>query len=201
MDAADVTALVPLKALGAAKSRLAPALPPPERRGLAARMAGAVCDACRASPAVRSVVLLAGDDEAARVADGRGVAVRRSPQPGLAAALADADEAYDDTAATLVVAADLPGVGADELTALVAAAGEGPAVVLAPTADGGTGALLRRPPGVIRTAFGPGSAAAHAAATPADVRLVRWWSPTLGHDVDEPADLPRAGACGRARGR
>lgn len=193
MASAPVTALVPLKALDAAKTRLASALPPVARRDLAARMAAVVCDACVACPAIGSVVLLAGDDAAARVATGRDVTVRRSPTPGLAAALADADAAFADAAATLVVAADLPGVGSDELAALIAAAGEGPAVVLAPTADGGTGALLRHPPTAIPAAFGPASAAAHAAAaTAAGVRLVRWWSATLGHDVDEPEDLPRA---------
>lgn len=192
MASDPVTALVPLKALDAAKTRLAPALPPAARRDLAARMAAAVCDACVACPAIGSVVLLAGDDAAAEVAAERDVAVRRSPAPGLAAALADADAAFADAAATLVVAADLPGVAGAELTALIAAAGDGPAAVLAPTVDGGTGALLRRPPTAIESAFGPASAAAHgAAATAAGIRLVRWWSPSLGHDVDEPGDLAR----------
>lgn len=191
MASEPVTALVPLKALEAAKTRLASALTPTARRDLAARMAAAVCDACLASPAIASVVLLAGDEAAAGVAAGRDVTVRRSP-PGLGAALADADAAWADAAATLVVAADLPDVGSGELTALVAAAGEGPAVVVAPTVDGGTGALLRRPPQAIAAAFGHNSAAAHQrAATEAGVRWVRWWSPTLGHDVDEPADLAR----------
>lgn len=193
MTPGPVTALVPLKALDEAKSRLAAALSPAARRDLAARMAAAVCDACVACPAIGSVVLLAGDEAAAQVATERDVVVRRSPAPGLAAALADADAAFADAAATLVVAADLPGVGAAELTALIAAAGEEPAVVLAPTVDGGTGALLRCPPTAMASAFGPGSAAAHGtAAAEAGVRLVRWWSPALGHDVDEPGDLSRA---------
>lgn len=192
MASDPVTALVPLKALEAAKTRLASALTPAARRELAARMAAAVCDACLASPAIASVVLLAGDEAAAGVAAGRDVTVRHSPAPGLGAALADADAVWADAAATLVVAADLPGVCSGELTALVAAAGDGPAVVVAPTVDGGTGALLRRPPAAIAAAFGHDSAVAHQrAATEAGVRLVRWWSPTLGHDVDEPADLPR----------
>lgn len=196
-----VTALVPLKALADAKRRLAPALAPAARRDLAARMAAAVCDACVACPDIDAVVLLAGDDDAAAVAAGRPVTVRRSPAPGLGAALADADAAYAGTGATLVLAADLPGVRAAELSALVAAAPAGPAVVLAPTADGGTGALLRRPPGVIAAAFGAASAAAHAgAARAAGARLMRWWSPALGHDVDQPADLP-AGACADDAGR
>lgn len=185
-----VTAFVPLKALDEAKSRLAPALSSAQRRDLALRMAGAVCDACIASPAIASVVLLAGDAAAATVAEGRDVTVRRSPAPGLAAALDDADAAVGDARASLVVAADLPQVHAAELTALVAAAGHGPAVIVAPTVDGGTGALLRQPPSVMATAFGWRSATAHQkAAEHAGVRVVRWWSPALGHDVDEPDDL------------
>lgn len=195
-----VTALVPLKALGEAKGRLAPAWSPTARRALAWRMAATVCDACVASTAITSVVVLAGDDDAATVADGRAVTVRRVP-PGLGAALADADAAISDAGATLVVAADLPLVRAAELTALVAAAGDGPAVVLAPTADGGTGALLRSPPRIVDPAFGPDSAAAHRrAAARAGVRVVQWWSPSLGHDIDQPADAAphqRAGDAGQ----
>lgn len=191
-----VIALVPLAPLAAAKTRLAPALAPRARRDLATRMAASVCDACVACPAIDTVVLLAGDDAAATVAGGRSVSVRRSPAPGLAAALADADAAYAGAGATLVVAADLTGVTPAELAAVAAAGARAPAVVVAPTADGGTGALLRRPPGVIAPAFGPASGAAHrAAATTAGARLVCWWSPWLGHDVDEPGDLPGVGAC------
>jgi 2-phospho-L-lactate guanylyltransferase len=191
-----VTALVPLKALAAAKTRLAPALTPAARRDLAARLAASVCDACVACPAIDAVVLLAGDDDAAAVATGRSVTVWRPPACGLSAALAEADAAYADAGATLVLAADLAGVRAAELTGLITAGARGPAVVLAPTADGGTGALLRRPAGVIAPAYGPGSAAAHrAAAAAAGARLVCWWSPWLGHDVDEPADLAIAEAC------
>ncbi len=68
------------------------------------------------------------------------------------------------------------------------------AVVIAPTDDGGTSALLRRPADVIGTAFGTDSAVAHerlarrAGIVPSVVHR-----PGLAHDVDVIADLQALG--------
>jgi 2-phospho-L-lactate guanylyltransferase len=65
-------------------------------------------------------------------------------------------------------------------------------VLVAPTHDGGTGALLRRPADVIAPAFGVASAAAHLrAARQAGVRAGLIWRPGLARDIDHPADLDR----------
>jgi 2-phospho-L-lactate/phosphoenolpyruvate guanylyltransferase len=117
------------------------------------------------------------------------------PRPGLGRALATADATAAGAAATLVVAADLPLVAAEDLDAVCAAGARGPAVVVAPTHDGGTGALLRRPPRLIPTAYGPGSAARHLAlARAAGASALVVDRQALALDVDDAAGLARAHA-------
>lgn len=189
----SVTALVPLKALAAAKGRLAGALGAPERERLAAWMATHVLTVCSASAAIAEVIVVAGDEAAAEVGRQAGAAVLLVPEPGLRVALDAADEATRTRLATLVVAADLPEVTVDEIDAVVRAGADlgGPAVVVAPTHDGGTGALLRCPPTAITTAYGPRSADAHIAlARAAGVPTAVIRRHGLARDVDTPAHLP-----------
>jgi 2-phospho-L-lactate guanylyltransferase (CobY/MobA/RfbA family) len=102
------------------------------------------------------------------------------------AELAQADEAL------LVVLGDVAGATPREVAALFAelAALGGRGVVLAPSRDGGTAALLRAPHSVMGTRFGAGSAAAHrtlAAESGAAIREVAL--PALAIDLDRPEDL------------
>lgn len=182
-------AVVPLKALSRAKGRLAGHLPARDRRELVAWMFARVIAACRGASGVGAVLVVAGDDAAADLARGltRGLAVQVvvERKPGLAAAMAAADDATAAATASLVVAADLPLAGADDLDTVCRAGRRGPCVVVAPTRDGGTAALLRRPAGVIVPAYGPSSATAHlAAAAAAGARGVRLAVPALAFDVD-----------------
>jgi 2-phospho-L-lactate/phosphoenolpyruvate guanylyltransferase len=187
-----VTAVVPLKALGEAKQRLAATLSPPARRELAAWMFGRVAAACRDATSIGRVVGVAGDAAAARVMAAHGIEVLVEPRPGLARALAAADASLADVAATLVVAADLPLAESGDLDAVCAAGAHGPVVVVAPTEDGGTGALLRRPPHVIRPQYGPRSAERHLAlARAAGAGALRIDRPGLAADVDDEAGLRR----------
>jgi 2-phospho-L-lactate/phosphoenolpyruvate guanylyltransferase len=155
-------------------------------------MFGRVAAASRDAMSVGRVLAVAGDGAAARVAQEHGVEVLIEPRPGLQLALATADAALADADATLVVAADLPLVEAVDLD-LVCDAAVADGVVVAPTDDGGTGALLRRPPLVIAPAYGPGSAARHLArARAAGVAAVRIERRGLAVDVDDAAGLRRA---------
>ena len=190
----SVTAIIPLKALSAAKGRLAGVMTPLDRRAFTAWMATRVISACRACDDVDETLVIAGDEAAADVARLAGVAAVVVTRPGLDAALGAADALTRDREATLVLAADLPQVSPVDIAAVIAAGATIPtAVVIAPTHDGGTGALLRRPPGVIVTAYGPGSAAAHerlaraVGATPVLIHRA-----ALASDVDTPAQLPAA---------
>jgi 2-phospho-L-lactate guanylyltransferase len=93
-------------------------------------------------------------------------------------------------AAVLVLPADLPLLTAEDLAGLCAQAQLGDGVVIAPSHDGGTNALLLRPPLALPYAFGVDSFARHcalAAAAGLPCRVYR--SPTLAWDVDTPEDL------------
>ncbi len=186
-----VTAIIPLKGLSAAKTRLAPALDPGDRRALVGWMLARVLDACRDAEDVAAVLVVAGDDEAAQLArSAHAQDVLVQTRAGLAAAIGLADQAASHADATLVVAADLPLVEARDLERVCQAAARPRGVVVVPTDDGGTAALLRRPPGVITSAYGPGSAAAHLGlAEAAGVPALRLDLPRLRVDVDTPRAL------------
>jgi 2-phospho-L-lactate/phosphoenolpyruvate guanylyltransferase len=181
-------ALVPLRAPGAGKSRLATVLSPSQRAALAGAMLSDVVAALVGS-AVDEVVVVAGGEGAAAAAGALGVGVLLDPPE-----VTDLDGALHAAAGRLpaehdllVVAADLPTLSAADVDAVLQARAE---VVVAPTTGGGTGALLRRPGGRMPTAYGPGSAAAHralAAAHGASVDTVS--APGLALDVDTWADL------------
>ncbi len=69
--------------------------------------------------------------------------------------------------------------------------GETPSVVIVPSRDGsGTNAILRRPPDLFPSHFGPGSLARHlaeAAASKADCRVIEL--PSIALDIDDPNDV------------
>lgn len=150
-----------------------------------------VVAACRASD-VADLIVVAGDDEGAALAAQMGVRFLRQSEPGLRAALTEADIATADAVASIVVAADLPLARAREIDQVLTlgAGGAAPVVAVAATKDGGTGVLYRRPPGVIPTAYGPGSALAHFdLAVAAGVEARRVDLPGLALDIDTAESL------------
>lgn len=189
-----LTAVLPLKALRAAKGRLAPDLAPLQRRDLVTRMLAVVAAAARGATSVERVVVVAGDADAAAAAHGLDLEVFADPGSGLNAAIRSADATLGN-APTIVLAADLPEATAaavDHLAGLLPRAR--PAVLVAPTVDGGTGALLRAPGGLVAPAYGPGSCAAHLrAARDTGVWAARIHVPELARDVDRLVDAERVG--------
>lgn len=186
----QITAIVPLKALAAAKQRLAAALDASTRRDLVAWMFSRVVAACHAAPRLTRLLVVAGDDEAAALAIHHGAEAFVEPAGGLSGAIRAADTRLGCSADSLVVVADLPLLTAEDLDAVCTAAAPGPSVTVAPTVDGGTGALLRRPGTVIQPAFGPQSAARHLGAgrtAGASTAVVERGGFAL--DVDDEADL------------
>jgi 2-phospho-L-lactate/phosphoenolpyruvate guanylyltransferase len=190
-----VVAIVPIKALDRVKSRLAGELDAGRRRELALWMLERVVGACLRAASIDDVLVVAGDDQGAAAAAGFGARATVVTEAGLAPALAVAGRATEQAAATIVVAADLPLLAPGDIDAVCALRRTGRCVAVAPTTDGGTGALLRSPPGVIRAAFGPGSAARHIALAKArGVAVHRLERPGLAFDVDTPLGLRRIAA-------
>jgi 2-phospho-L-lactate guanylyltransferase len=200
-------AVVPVKGLTAAKGRLAPLLTTAERGALAAALLADVLAALRIAPEIQRVLVVSPDPEALALAETWGATPLAEPPattlPGLrppgddtslnlaldhAATVAAAGGA----AGLLALPADLPLVSPADVAAVCAALPAAPYVALAPTTDGGTGALLRQPPLAIPARFGAASLRAHlqaAAAHGVAARLV--WRRNLSLDVDHPADLER----------
>jgi 2-phospho-L-lactate/phosphoenolpyruvate guanylyltransferase len=185
----EVVAIVPLRSPGAGKTRLAPGLGPESRAALAGAMLADVVAALRGADL--HVVVAAGGPTAAAAASALAVeVVLDAPHVrGLDDAVDHARQHVGPVGGLLVVQADLPLLTTDDVRCVL---DPDAAVVVAPSADGGTSALLRRPPTVIPTAYGPGSAHAHQRmARAAEATLATIERPGLAHDVDVLDDLRR----------
>jgi 2-phospho-L-lactate guanylyltransferase len=201
-------AVVPVKALHAAKGRLAPLLSPAERASLAGALLEDVLAALCAASDIERVLVISADPAALELAELLGAVplpepptlLERPAGGGEAALNAALDHAaalatHGGASGLLALAADVPLVTPADIVALAAAPAPPPSAVLVPTPDGGTSALLRRPPLALPAQFGPNSLQAHlraAAAHGVTARLL--WRPTLTLDVDRPADLRRLAA-------
>jgi 2-phospho-L-lactate guanylyltransferase len=94
------------------------------------------------------------------------------------------------------VAADLPFLRPADIVALLAA-GRARSLVLAPSKDGGTNAMLVPPGFTFRPAYGTGSLAAHRRRSRAlGLETVEVRRPGLAVDVDTEADLLSVRALG-----
>jgi 2-phospho-L-lactate guanylyltransferase len=184
-------AVLPVKSFSRAKQRLGAAIGSPEREELAAAMVGDVLEALAAVDEIADVFVVTAEPLAARAAEEAGAHVVDDPEEaGQSAAAARGIDAALVRGAerVLLVPGDCPALDPREVTALLARRG---GVVIVPDRHGsGTNALLLEPPQVMPPSFGAGSFARHAAlarAAGAEVKVAEL--PSLGLDVDTPADL------------
>jgi 2-phospho-L-lactate guanylyltransferase len=190
----EVAVLVPVKAFGAAKARLAPVLDPSARAELARRLASRVVTAARGLP----VTVACDDEEVASWAAAAGAAVAWSSGLDLNGAVQAAVASLADGGADRVVVAhgDLP--DARDLT--VVATGTG-VVAVPDRRDDGTNVLVVPARCGFRFAYGPGSFVRHrreAVRVGLDFVVVR--APDLVRDIDGPADLEPHDLCDDATG-
>lgn len=189
-----LTAVIPLRALEGAKSRLGEVLDAEERRDLVVGLLDRVVRAALATPGIDEVVVVSPDPAVLVLVADAGASPLRQVGSGLNAALAQAriDAVSRGGTALLVLPADLPNVSADALAPFVTLASEAttPTVALAADRHGrGTNALLLVPPDAIDFAFGGDSRSAHAAlADAAGARYLEVDGP-LALDLDTPEDL------------
>jgi 2-phospho-L-lactate guanylyltransferase len=185
--------IVPHRGLAAAKTRLAPVLDHDERIALARTLLVRVLEVAHQAGDDVVVISPAAELEPIVVEAGARLAVQRGM--GLNAGLDQArDAAEGDGLERLVVLhGDLPNLAVDDVAALMDAAADGPAVVIAPDRLGtGTNGLALSPPGIIGFRFGAGSFAAHRAeALTAGVDPAVVVRPGLAFDLDTPEDLAR----------
>jgi 2-phospho-L-lactate guanylyltransferase len=187
-------ALVPVKRLHAAKSRLLPLLGRAALERLTLAMLEDVLAALRAAPDLDRVAVVTEDPAVAEAARAAGAEALLRRDAGLNPSLdaAAAVLAAEGARALLVVLGDVPGIAPGDVARLFAelAGLGGRGAVIAPARDGGTAALLRAPHDVIPSRFGPLSAAAHRAlAREAGVPLAELALPDLALDLDRPEDV------------
>lgn len=152
-----------------------------------------LADVLRATEKWSHRLIVTNDQDAEAVGLAFGCALVADPGEGLNAAVAAGTHAATDSGAStlLVLPSDVPMVTSDDVTALFSYPED---VVVAPSEDGGTNALLRRPPNVLQPCFGPASAELHrrrADETGLSCRTVEISSLVL--DIDHYGDLVTLG--------
>jgi 2-phospho-L-lactate guanylyltransferase len=200
-----VDALIALKRLADAKSRLAPALAPAERAALARELLERAAAAAVAARSVRRAALASSDPAAPALAAALGlIPLSDDALPWNEGLVRARERLVPPPAAVLYLSADLPLVTGADVDALVAACPRR-GVAIARARDGGTNALVVRPADALVPCFGVHpSAALHVdRARAAGLEPVAVDRAGLAFDVDTPADLAdlrtagaRAGAAG-----
>jgi 2-phospho-L-lactate guanylyltransferase len=176
-----VLAIVPVKGLDGAKTRLAPILSADERAGLVLEMLERVLAACDESAAITRTLLVTPEPALAR--NGGEVLVDAGTGHADAVALALADPRAERGA--LVVMADCPLATGRSLDALVASARP---LALVPAGDGGVNALALRPVDSFRPSFGVPAERTVAGARAAGIEPAVLADDALALDVDRPED-------------
>lgn len=199
-DLSRTWALVPVRALEGAKSRLGGQLDAEERVDLVTELLERVIAAACASTTLTGTIVVSADPAALDLAERLGATTRRQTSVGLVPGLDEARAAAVEAGATaiLVLPADLPAIDGRAIDDLLrgipgdlpAGPGDGGLVALVTDQHGsGTNALLLSPPSVIDFEFGPGSRAAHRQAAEAARASYVELDGRLGLDLDTSDDL------------
>jgi 2-phospho-L-lactate guanylyltransferase len=187
-------AIVPVKPLRRAKSRLRAALSDADRVALSRQMLERGLDALLALPEVRRTLVVSRDPEVlalARLHGAHTLSERPPIELNKALGLATRAAIGGGASGVLILPSDLPLVTPEDLAAVVGLLEGPPAVVLAPDRrKEGTNAILVAPAGLIEYEFGPSSFDRHrSAALAAGARVAVCDRPGLALDLDLPEDL------------
>lgn len=200
------TALIPVKTLDLAKSRLAPHLSRQQRVTLVLAMLQRVIQVLHASRVFEQIYVVSADSRVLERIQDWGAQPLQETQPGHNPALQEAAHTImrawtashqtpdvrnlPSSMGLLTLSADLPLLAQEDLALLMQAA-EQAQVVLARSSDGtGTNALLTRPPLALPYLFGPHSLSAYIqAAQQAKMSYKLIHNAHLALDIDTRADL------------
>lgn len=186
--------LIPIKDPANAKTRLSQTLSPDERRRLAWAMFEDVSRAASRATKPDRVVMATSYGPAIERAQQLGwdVLIEQSQQSESAsvdwASRALAERGFDSV---MRLPADLPLVQAEDIDELLSKELRAPAALIVPSREGtGTNAIIRTPPALFPSRFGPNSLALHKdEAARAGVECVIIHNARIALDIDEPADL------------
>ena len=186
--------IVPVKRLLTSLRRLGPLLSQEEKARLSLAMLKDVLWTLQGVQGLDELCVVTRDPCARDAA--RELGARVIPEPECAAGEGPAVDygsrvlAEEGVSQVLIIPSDLPLVSRTDIQAILKVGLGNPSVVMAPAHDGGTNAMLRTPPDVIPSRFGPDSLSLHiqeARARDVPYRLVQLGS--LYRDIDTPEDL------------
>lgn len=186
-----VFTLVPVKKLSETKKRLSSILDAEERRDFALRMLLDVLKAISASRVDRTVVI-SSDRDVERLSFNSGMTSLSDTGEELNRVLENATHwsVREGAQSVLILPADVPLVTSVDINRMVSLCSDGPSVAVSPSHRGGTNALMRNPPIVMRTLFGPESFKKHLdEASKLGIQAGIYKSPGLSLDIDLPEDL------------
>lgn len=189
----SLMAIVPVKPLADAKTRLAGALNEQARVMLAKRLLERTLMKLSRARGIDRVVVISRDDMVLHLARKHGAWSIVETHADLNRALEQATQvcAANGAQAVLVVPADLPRLRVRDIETMVALGERAPCMVIAPAQrDGGTNALLVNPARWASFQFGDDSFTKHCEkAQGAGLQILRYDSDTITFDLDVPEDL------------
>ncbi len=207
LDPATTWAIIPVRGLERAKSRLGGPLDAEERVELVSRLLRRAVTAAASSPRVVGAIVVSSDPAALDLARSSGAVPLADRDDGLnpALRLARSEALARGATAIVVLPADLPWLDRETLDAVLGTAGDAwaraagtrrpageamPLVAVVPDRHGtGTNVLILAPPDAIDFAFGVGSRADHAARAAAAGAIHVELGGPLDVDLDTADDL------------
>jgi 2-phospho-L-lactate guanylyltransferase len=187
-----IRALVPVKSLSAAKSRLAEHLTQAQRRLLVLNMLHHMLSTLRESRALASIAVVSADIYVLEQARAWGALALAETQQGHNPALhaAALDERMAGADVLLTISADLPLLRPDDVRGMIEQLRRSQVVLAASREGTGTNALLVRPPLAVPYVFGPGSLQRYSAeARKRSLTVSIYNSPGTALDIDTIDDL------------
>ncbi len=189
-----IWAVVPIKPIDAAKSRLSAVLTPPQRADLTLMMLQNTLDVLSGWSALAGTLVVTADPSVWELASHYPVEVFQEPDsPGLNQSLSRANLEIVRMGAegAMIIPGDLPFIDHTSLLKLIDHASRPPVVVIAPDKNQqGTNAMLVSPVGAIPYCYGPGSFNQHQeVARSAHIPVHPIQVASLAVDIDLPEDL------------
>ena len=190
---APTYAIIPVKPLNRAKSRLARALKAPTRAALVRSIFSRTLDVVALVNRIDGVIVVSRDLTILELARQRGAITLMESDSGLNPAITQAAHwaVQRHARSVIVIPVDLPLITSADLDAVIDRAEEERCIVIAPDRhEDGTNVLLVRPPDAIQFTYGASSFKAHRTqAIERGLLVHEYRSPTTAFDIDVPDDL------------
>jgi len=190
----SVFATIPVKKISKSKTRLSEVLNPEERQTLTLTMLEDVLKAVAKSRWVHKIVVVSSDFRVQEFTENSGAIYLPEERRGLSHAVEQATQwcIQKDARSILFLPADIPLIRSSDVNQILELGSGEMTIVMAPSADGGTNALLQKPPDLIPLHFGLESFNKHLAEASSRGILAKVYrSRNVTIDIDSPTDLKK----------